>query len=70
MLPFLENTWLLWWLVAVVIIIRWFHGAVQNSAALNDADMASTRKPPLSASPNGFTAISGKRDVTRTFQRG
>jgi hypothetical protein len=25
MIAFLEKTWLLWWMFAVVVIVRWFH---------------------------------------------
>lgn len=25
MIPFIEKTWFLWWLVATLIILRWFH---------------------------------------------
>jgi hypothetical protein len=24
MLQFMENTWFLWWIISVVIILRWF----------------------------------------------
>ena len=25
MIPFFDKTWLLWWLFAVIVILRWFH---------------------------------------------
>ena len=25
MLAFFEKTWVLWWMLAVVVILRWFH---------------------------------------------
>lgn len=25
MIPFIEKTWFLWWTLAVVVILRWFH---------------------------------------------
>ena len=25
MLNFLENTWFLWWLLAILLILQWFH---------------------------------------------
>jgi hypothetical protein len=25
MIPFFEQTWLLWWVIAVIAILRWFH---------------------------------------------
>ena len=24
MIPFIEKTWFLWWIIAVVVIVRWF----------------------------------------------
>ncbi len=29
MLTFLENTWFLWWLLAIILILQWFH-AISN----------------------------------------
>ncbi len=29
MLNFLENTWFLWWLLAILLILQWFH-AISN----------------------------------------
>ncbi|HXM61314.1 MAG TPA: hypothetical protein VN950_10695 [Terriglobales bacterium] len=26
MIDFFEKTWLLWWLLAGLVILRWFHG--------------------------------------------
>jgi uncharacterized membrane protein YecN with MAPEG domain len=25
MVPFFENTWLIWWVLAVLVILRWLH---------------------------------------------
>ena len=25
MIPFIETTWPLWWLVIILVILRWFH---------------------------------------------
>lgn len=25
MLTFIENTWMLWWLIAIVAVLRWFY---------------------------------------------
>ena len=30
MIPFLEQTWFLWWLVAIFVILRWFHQMSEN----------------------------------------
>jgi len=37
MIPFFEKTWFLWWIFAVVVILRWFHtqsadGAFEEAA--------------------------------------
>jgi hypothetical protein len=51
MISFLENTWLLWWLLAIVIIIRWFHYSVQISEDFNDSDVSPDPRPTLSPVP-------------------
>lgn len=33
MLPLLDKTWLLWWMFAVVVILRWFHVLSANSGS-------------------------------------
>jgi hypothetical protein len=30
MIPFFDKTWLLWWMFAVVVILRWFHVLCAN----------------------------------------
>jgi hypothetical protein len=37
MIAFLEKTWVLWWILAVVFIVRWFHvvSADRESYALD-----------------------------------
>ncbi len=38
MLTFLENTWLLWWLLAIILILQWFHAIsrdTQDEASAN-----------------------------------
>jgi hypothetical protein len=30
MIPLFDKTWLLWWLFAVVVILRWFHVLCAN----------------------------------------
>ena len=34
MIPFIEKTWVLWWIVAVVIILRWSHLFLSNTGAV------------------------------------
>jgi hypothetical protein len=67
MLSFIENTWLIWWLLAIVVIIRWFHGAVEISDLGSDSEEYD-RMPALGSSKE-FSAITGKEFVTRTYQR-
>jgi hypothetical protein len=51
MVPFLENTWLLWWLIAIVVIIRWFHLSVQVSEESDESVVAPDARPTLSPVP-------------------
>ena len=51
MIPFLENTWIFWWLAAIVLIIRWFHLAVQAPEDSDDPVSASEVTPTLSPLP-------------------
>jgi hypothetical protein len=36
MILFLEKTWPLWWMFAVVLILRWFHVLSANSGSHGD----------------------------------
>jgi hypothetical protein len=36
MILFLEKTWPLWWMFAVVVILRWFHVLSANSDSHTD----------------------------------
>jgi hypothetical protein len=36
MILFLEKTWPLWWIFAVVVILRWFHVVSANSESHTD----------------------------------
>jgi hypothetical protein len=51
MIPFLQNTWVLWWLAAIVLIIRWFHLAMQAPEDSDDRVSASDVTPTLSPLP-------------------
>jgi hypothetical protein len=31
MITFLEHTWILWWALASVVVLRWFHQAYNRS---------------------------------------
>jgi hypothetical protein len=46
LLSFLENTWFLWWVLAVVIILRWFHHAMQEQAEGDDPQSEHARSAP------------------------
>lgn len=41
MIKFTEHTWLLWWVAASVVLLRWFHQAYSHSH--RDSDDASLR---------------------------
>ena len=41
MLTFLESSWPLWWLFAIVLILRWFHFNGLGSE-IDDADASRT----------------------------
>jgi hypothetical protein len=34
---FLEKTWFLWWIAAIICILRWFH-AVESEAAEKESE--------------------------------
>lgn len=36
MITFLEHTWILWWAVAIVVVLRWFHQACDRSQAVSN----------------------------------
>jgi hypothetical protein len=36
MILFLEKTWPLWWMFAIVVILRWFHVLSANSGSHTD----------------------------------
>ena len=41
MIPFLEKTWFLWWMVAILLILRWFHLFASGTEQTHDAPCAS-----------------------------
>ena len=51
MLQFIENTWFLWWIFALVMIFRWFH--VLSASSESDLEQTAETDPnPASASGN------------------
>lgn len=65
MIPFIEKTWFLWWVVAVSIILRWFHllsttaeNAPEAFASEEEQAKAMASSPPSTASvgPTSFAA--------------
>jgi hypothetical protein len=38
MIPFMEKTWLMWWMLAVIVIVRWFH-LLQATADVEGSDV-------------------------------
>lgn len=40
-MPFIENTWFLWWIFALVVIFRWFH-ILSAGVELEDMDQTSS----------------------------
>ncbi len=52
MATFFANTWFLWWMVAVVIVVRWFHVAA--------VDEIEEQQLPARASDEGTVLGSGK----------
>jgi hypothetical protein len=48
MAEFFEKTWFLWWVVASVVIARWFHVAADDIAdEISVPDDGSSQKPTL-----------------------
>jgi len=44
MIPFFEKTWFLWWIFAVVVILRWFHTQSEDGAFDEGAETDETGK--------------------------
>jgi len=42
MITFMEHTWVLWWVAAIVVLLRWFHQAYSHRRP--DRDEASLRE--------------------------
>ena len=54
MLQFIENTWFLWWIFAIVVIFRWFH-VFSTDPESEDLGQTSEAGPnPASASGDQF----------------
>jgi hypothetical protein len=46
-IAFFEKTWLLWWIVAILIILRWFH--LLRSSADDEGVLESENPVPAGA---------------------
>ena len=46
MLTFFESTWLFWWIIAILVLLRWFH----INALAAEADEAQKSRRPHRAS--------------------
>ncbi len=49
MLAFLENTWLIWWILATVVLLRWFH----VNAITSDESETDSRTPAVPPASRG-----------------
>jgi hypothetical protein len=48
MAEFFEKTWFIWWVVASIVISRWFHvTSVDNADESSASDAGSSQKPML-----------------------
>lgn len=54
MIPFLQSTWFLWWALAVVGILRWFH--LQSV----DEDWEDVRRSNASSKDDGDRSLQGQ----------
>lgn len=58
MIPFIEKTWFLWWILSILVIVRWFHlflspaddSADQATPVERQGCTASDKIPPETAS--------------------
>jgi hypothetical protein len=50
MITFMEKTWFLWWMFAVVVVVRWFH-VLQTTTRLEKFDAPAS--PPQACSNSG-----------------
>lgn len=58
MLVLLQKTWFLWWILAAVFILRWFHrfsSRADNHGAFEAADSAKEKISTGSKKPSGTT---------------
>ena len=53
MIPFMEKTWFLWWLLATVVILRWFH-LLSSRATLEASKQTSTPRKESPRVQNRF----------------
>jgi hypothetical protein len=46
---FLEKTWFLWWIVAIILILRWFHLFASNAEETLDAPAAGEERTAVAS---------------------
>jgi hypothetical protein len=44
MIPFMEKTWFLWWMLAIVVIVRWFHLLQATDTLESDASASAPQQ--------------------------
>lgn len=67
MIPFMEKTWLLWWMLAIVVVMRWFH-LLQTTAKSEGFD-APAPVPQESRSNSGSEVATAKPTQSFTPRR-
>jgi hypothetical protein len=61
-IPFIEKTWFLWWIVATLVILRWFHLLSSKMFALG-----ARRKPDWSSGRQREALINAEAVETSHF---
>jgi hypothetical protein len=55
LIHYMEKTWFLWWIFAVVVIMRWFH-LLQSTTELEKPDTHNSAAPPAHSGSGEFSA--------------
>lgn len=53
MLTFLEHTWPVWWILAILVLLRWFH----VSSLLADDSESQSRTPAMQPTSHGASPL-------------
>ncbi len=62
-IPFIERTWFLWWILAILVILRWFH--LFSSGPEDSAIQVSLPKEgPAGTAPNQIPSGTASRLFT------